>query len=129
MTALPRIRIDKWLWHARFFKSRTLAGKFCQGGHVRVNNHLVTKAHVMVGPGDVLTFAKGHLIKVVKIEDIGTRRGPAPEAQGLYEDLSPPPPQKAERPFTPATTGERESGAGRPTKAERRATDKLRGRD
>lgn len=123
-----RIRIDKWLWHARFFKSRTLAGKFCQGGKVRLNDQLITKAHVMVGPDDVLTFAKGPLIKVVKIREIGTRRGPAPEAQALYEDLSPPPPKKAERPFAPGKPAEREPGSGRPTKAERRATDKLRDR-
>jgi len=121
-----RIRIDKWLWHARFFKSRTLAGKFCQGGNVRLNDQLITKAHVLVGPGDVLTFAKGHLIKVVKIATIGTRRGPAPEAQGLYEDLSPPPPKREDRPFTPAKPAVRDAGAGRPTKAERRAIDKLR---
>lgn len=125
--ATPRIRIDKWLWHARFFKSRTLAGKFCTGGGMRVNDQLITKAHVQVGPEDVLTFAKANQIKVVKIKDIGTRRGPAPEAQALYEDLSPPPPPKKERPFQPAKTGEREPGAGRPTKAERRAIDKLRG--
>lgn len=125
--ASPRIRIDKWLWHARFFKSRTLAGKFCSGGGMRVNDQLITKAHVHVGPGDVLTFAKANQIKVVKIIDIGTRRGPAPEAQGLYEDLRPPPPPKTERPYQPAKAGEREPGAGRPTKAERRAIDKLRG--
>ncbi|MEG3619305.1 RNA-binding S4 domain-containing protein [Magnetovibrio sp. PR-2] len=125
--ASPRIRIDKWLWHARFFKSRTLAGKFCAGGGMRVNDQLITKAHVQVGPGDVLTFAKGNLIKVIKIAALGTRRGPAPEAQGLYEDLSPPPPPKKERPFQPAKPGAREPGAGRPTKAQRRAIDKLRG--
>lgn len=124
-----RIRIDKWLWHARFFKSRTLAGKFCQAGKVRLNDQPVAKAHVQVGADDVLTFAKGNLIKVVKIIDVGTRRGPAVEAQALYEDLSPPPPKKTERIPAPAIAGEREPGAGRPTKTERRAIDKLRGRD
>jgi len=123
-----RIRIDKWLWHARFFKSRTLAGKFCQAGKVRLNDQPVAKAHVLVGADDVLTFAKGHLIKVVKIIHTGKRRGPAAEAQALYEDLSPPSPKKAEAPLTPAA-GEREPGAGRPTKTERRAINKLRGRD
>jgi len=126
---MDRIRIDKWLWHARFLKSRTLAGKFCQAGKVRVNDDVINKAHVMVGADDILTFATGTRIWVVKIKAIGTRRGPAPEAQGLYEDLSPPAPPKTERPFTPAKTGEREAGAGRPTKAERRAIDKLRDHD
>ncbi|MCW8916655.1 MAG: RNA-binding S4 domain-containing protein [Magnetovibrio sp.] len=126
MNADPRIRIDKWLWHARFFKSRTLAGKFCQAGNLRLNEKLITKAHVQVGPGDVLTFAKGNSIKVVKIVEIGNRRGPAPEAQTLYEDLSPPAPPKKDRSFLPAKPAEREPGTGRPTKAERRALDKLR---
>ena len=118
-----RIRIDKWLWHARFFKSRTLAGKFCQTGKLRVNDQSVTKAHVQVGPDDVLTFPKGDHVKVVKIAAIGTRRGPAPEAQALYEDLSPPPPKRmAAKPQVAA----REPGQGRPTKAERRATDRLK---
>ncbi|MBL4613751.1 MAG: RNA-binding S4 domain-containing protein [Magnetovibrio sp.] len=121
-----KIRIDKWLWYARFFKSRTLAGKFCQAGNVRLNDQLITKAHVMVGPDDVLTFAKDDVVMVSKIKHIGTRRGPAVEAQGLYQDLSPPPPQKSERLFTPARPAEREPGSGRPTKSERRALDKLR---
>ena len=120
-----RIRIDKWLWHARFFKSRTLAGKFCQSGKVRLNDQPIAKAHVLVGPGDVLTFVKTNAVKVVKIIDVGTRRGPAPEAQGLYEDLSPPPPKRDTTP-SPAPVAERAPGSGRPTKAERRALDKLK---
>ena len=119
-----RIRIDKWLWHARFFKSRTLASKFCQTGKLRLNDQLIAKAHLMVGPDDVLTFVKGEVIKVVKILDIGQRRGPAPEARALYEDLSPPPPKKAD-PSLSAPAGHREPGSGRPTKAERRALDRL----
>lgn len=120
----PQIRIDKWLWHARFFKSRTLAGKLCHAGKLRVNEQLISKAHVLVGPGDVLTFAKENAVKVVKILDIGTRRGPAPEARALYEDLSPPPPAKAD-PGLSGPAGLREPGSGRPTKAERRALDRL----
>ncbi|OEJ69693.1 RNA-binding S4 domain-containing protein [Magnetovibrio blakemorei] len=123
------IRIDKWLWHARFFKSRTLAGKFCQGAHVRLNDKLISKAHVMVGPGDVLTFAKEHLVKVVQIKSVGTRRGPAPEARTLYSDLSPPPPEKTARPFAPARPALRDAGSGRPTKAQRRAIDRLQNLD
>lgn len=122
----PHIRIDKWLWYARFFKSRTLASKFCQTGKLRLNNQLIAKAHLVVGPGDVLTFAKGEVIKVVRILDIGQRRGPAPEARALYEDLSPPPPKKA-NPALTVPSGHREPGSGRPTKAQRRALDRLRG--
>jgi ribosome-associated heat shock protein Hsp15 len=116
-----RLRLDKWLWYARFFKTRSLAAKLCAAGAVRIGGTPVTKAHHSVRPGDVLTFAQGRHIRVIKIVALGTRRGPAPEAQGLYEDLSPPAPETAM-----PRAAERPSGSGRPTKAERRATEKLR---
>jgi len=119
-----QIRIDKWLWHARFFKSRTQAGKFCLSGGVRVNAQAISKAHVQVKPGDVLTFVKGNAVKVVKIIQLGTRRGPAPEAQALYEDQSPALPQKSE-PSLHMPPAQRAPGSGRPTKAERRAIHKF----
>ena len=78
------IRLDKWLWHARLFKSRTLASKICAGGKVRVGGEIVRKAHYVVRVGDVLTFPSGREIFVVRIEELGTRRGPAAEAQTLY---------------------------------------------
>lgn len=118
-----RLRIDKWLWHARFFKSRTLAGKFCQSGKLRLNGQSIAKAHVLVEPGDVLTFPLGPAVKVVKLLALGERRGPAPEARALYDDLSPPPPPKT---VAPAPAAVREPGSGRPTKAERRAIDRLK---
>lgn len=127
--AIPSLRVDKWLWQARFFKSRTIAGKMVSSSKLRINGTLTTKAHYGVKPGDVLTFPKGDLVKVVKIEALGTRRGPAPEAQALYEDQSPPPPTKAISPDTPAPVAARERGSGRPTKAERRALDTLRSED
>ena len=121
------LRIDKWLWQARFFKSRTLAGKAVAGGRFRVDGTPVTKAHFLVRPGNVLTFPLGPHIRLIRIEKLGTRRGPATEARTLYEDLDPPQPKpKAERP-TPVA--ERDPGSGRPTKAERRAIDKLRNGD
>ncbi|WP_207480172.1 RNA-binding S4 domain-containing protein [Arenibaculum pallidiluteum] len=91
--AEERIRLDKWLWFARFFKSRSLAAKQVEAGAVRLAGAPVTKAHQTVRPGDVLTFVQGGHIRVVRIAAVGTRRGPAPEAQGLYEDLSPPTPE------------------------------------
>jgi ribosome-associated heat shock protein Hsp15 len=78
------IRLDKWLWQARFFKSRTLASKICAGGKVRVGGEVVRKAHHVVRVGDVLTFPRGREIFVVRIEELGTRRGPAAEAETLY---------------------------------------------
>lgn len=126
MTEAPtdKCRIDKWLWHARFFKSRTLAGKFCLSGKVRVNEQLKAKANVLVGLGDVLSFVKGDAVKMVKILALGTRRGPAPEARTLYEDMSPPPPTKAD-PSQSMAPAQRDAGSGRPTKAERRALDRF----
>tara|TARA_Y100000766_G_scaffold278094_1_gene284402 strand:+ start:491 stop:874 length:384 start_codon:yes stop_codon:yes gene_type:complete len=119
----PRIRVDKWLWHARFFKSRTLAAKLAGSGKLRVNREIVRKPGSTVTPGDVLTFAKGRDIRVIEIVALGERRGPASEAQTLYRDLSPLQP-KIKTP--PAVDQPR--GAGRPTKEQRRTIDRLRGR-
>ena len=83
------LRIDKWLWYARFFKSRSLASQVCAAGKVRVNKIRVLKAHATVRTGDVLTFPQAKLIRVVKILALGHRRGPAPEARLLYKDLAP----------------------------------------
>jgi len=116
-------RLDKWLWRARFFKTRTLAAKLCNGGHVRSGGNPITKAHHQVRTGDVLTFAQGRYIRVVKVLALGTRRGPATEARTLYEDLKPPETSQA----MPTTSGgRRPAGAGRPTKRERRLIDQLR---
>ncbi len=86
--APERIRIDRWLWHARFFKTRSLAAALVQKGRLRVDSQRVTKPGRAVGPGNVLTFPQGTRVRVVRIVSVGLRRGPAPEAQGLYEDLS-----------------------------------------
>jgi ribosome-associated heat shock protein Hsp15 len=111
------LRLDKWLWHARFCKSRTLAAKLAEAGKVRIAGAPIFKAHYGVKPGDILTFPLGPHIRTVRILALGERRGPAPEAQRLYEDLAPPPARAA----APASTGPR------PTKADRRAIDRLRG--
>ncbi len=120
-------RLDKWLWYARFFKSRSLATKFCASGKLRLNEKVVRKAHYGLHVGDVLTFPKGRDIRVVRVVGLGTRRGPAPEAQALYDDLDPPQARKKDDP-RPVKSAKREPGSGRPTKAERRATDRLKGR-
>ncbi|MFN7223620.1 MAG: RNA-binding S4 domain-containing protein [Paracoccaceae bacterium] len=83
----PRLRLDKWLWHARFFKSRSLAAEIIEDGHCRVNGNRTGKPGHGVGIGDVLTFAQGARIRVVRIQALGLRRGSAPEAQRLYLDL------------------------------------------
>ena len=81
-----RIRIDKWLWQARFCKSRTPAATLVEGGKVRLNGSRITKPAQLVGAGDALTFPQGNAIRVVTILACGTRRGPASEAQTLFQD-------------------------------------------
>lgn len=122
--AIPEtLRLDKWLWYARFCKTRSLATAMCRNGDIRVNRQPVRKSNQSVRAGDVLTFAQGSRVRVIRIVALGSRRGPAPEAQALYEDISPPMPPREERTMAP---GVREMGAGRPTKRDRRAIDRLR---
>lgn len=122
--ATTSIRVDKWLWYARFFKSRSLAAKLVMSRKLRVNSVVISKASALVKAEDVLTFAQGRNIRVVRILDIGTRRGPAPEAQALYDDLAPVDKQQVETRADPVA--KRDAGSGRPTKADRRALDKFR---
>lgn len=90
MTGEGRLRLDKWLWYARFYKSRALASALCDQERVRINGVGPVKAHHPVKPGDVLTFPLGRHIRVIRVVALGTRRGPAEEARALYEDLAPP---------------------------------------
>ncbi|MFI4988636.1 MAG: RNA-binding S4 domain-containing protein [Alphaproteobacteria bacterium] len=119
------LRLDKWLWYARFFKSRSLASRLCAAGKIRRNRTPVTKAHQAVKPGDVLTFPQASHIRVVKVLALGERRGPAEEARLLYEDLAPVEAPSGSKPAAPPVA-ERERGSGRPTKQQRRATDRLK---
>ncbi len=82
------LRVDKWLWYARFFKSRSLAAKHVQAGEIRVNRQRISKASAVLKVGDVLTFPVGDTIRVVEVTALGERRGPAPEARTLYHDLA-----------------------------------------
>lgn len=122
-------RLDKFLFFSRAIKSRTLAQKFIESGAIRVNSERMDRSDHKVGAGDVLTMSLHGRIVVWRILDCGTRRGPAPEAQGLYEDLSPPALPRSELSPYEAAIAPRGDGAGRPTKKERRETDRLRGDD
>ena len=122
-------RLDKFLFFSRALKSRTLAQKVIETGAIRVNSERTDRSDLKVGAGDVLTMSLHGRIVVWRILDCGTRRGPAAEAQGLYEDLSPPALPKAELSAYNAAIAQRGEGAGRPTKKERRQTDRLRGAD
>lgn len=124
-TAGDRLRVDKWLWYARFFKSRSRAAATCAAGKVRVNRQVIQKPHHALKVGDVLTFPQGPHIRVVEVAALGARRGPTAEARALYEDLAPPPPCDGLDATGRSRPGRREPGAGRPTKRDRRAIQKL----
>ena len=127
VTGEASLRLDKWLWYARFFKTRALATKAIAGGRFRLDGEVMSKPHRAAQPGQVLTFMQGDRVRVIKIMALGSRRGPATEAVGLYEDLSPEVPkrQSGDRLSDPAFES-RERGTGRPTKRDRRATHNLK---
>ncbi|HMQ95041.1 MAG TPA: RNA-binding S4 domain-containing protein [Amaricoccus sp.] len=81
------IRLDKWLWQARFAKSRSRAAALVESGAVRLNSARVVKPATPVRIGDGLSFALAGRVHVLRVRALGTRRGPAPEARGLYRDL------------------------------------------
>ncbi|WP_262693532.1 RNA-binding S4 domain-containing protein [Kordiimonas aquimaris] len=125
MTGSGKLRLDKWLWYARFFKSRAIASDLCRAHKVRINGVHCKKASATIIVGDVLTFPQANAIKVIEIVALGTRRGPATEAALLYKDLSPV--ESATRnEEKPLENPSREKGMGRPTKSDRRALDRLR---
>ncbi|MBE90408.1 MAG: RNA-binding protein S4 [Rhodospirillaceae bacterium] len=125
MSSAVKTRLDKWLWYARFFKSRTLAAKQINAGKIRINRKLARKARAPVQSGDVLTFAQGSHIRVIKVVALGERRGPAIEARKLYKDLEPHESTNS-NPKLPSAAA-RDTGTGRPTKKQRRAIDRLKG--
>lgn len=86
----PTLRLDKWLWQARFFKTRALAAEMVEAGHLRINGQRSAKPGHAVAEGDVLTFPQGNAIRLVRVTALGERRGPATEAQLLYLDLDAP---------------------------------------
>lgn len=85
---VDRVRIDKWLWHARFYRTRTSAQSAASAGIIRLNGHRVDKCSAVVGPGDVLTLPRGRDVAVVRVLAIAPRRGPPAQARLLYEILT-----------------------------------------
>lgn len=114
-------RIDRWLWAARAFRSRSLAAQACDGGKVTVNGS-TAKPHKLVHPGDLIEISTVGGRRRWRVIELAVRRGPAALARGLYEDLTPPPVPEPVDPSMPR----RERGAGRPTKRERRQLDRYR---
>ena len=119
-------RIDVWLWYGRFYKTRSLANRMVRGGKVRLNGKVCKKSSTPVSAEDVLIFSRADDLLIVKIRAFALRRGSASDAKNLYEDLTP----VLEKRETKKVifTSNRERGAGRPTKNERRAIDRLMNR-
>ena len=117
---IEKLRIDKWFWHARFFKTRSLSVRAVQAGHVRINGRKICKPATGLKLGDVLTFVQGRDVRVIKVVAFGIRRGPSSAAQTLYEDLSPVQENNLQ--------GPKFEGKSRPTKQDRRNIDLYRGR-
>jgi len=118
---MDQVRIDKWLWAARFFKSRSLAAAACEGGKVDINAHAAKPAK-LVRAGDLLRITLPGGKKLIKVLVLADRRGPALRAQLLYADLTPPTPPE---PIPTSLLVYRPRGAGRPTKRERRLHERL----
>jgi len=113
--------VDKWLWAARFFRTRSLAAAACAGGKVDVNG-VSAKPAKLIAPGDTLRVTLPGGKKIIRVLALAERRGPALRAQLLYEDLTPPPPSEP-RPLPPPVY--RPRGMGRPTKRERRLLERI----
>ncbi len=110
------IRADKWLWHARFFRSRALAARTISAGHLRIDGRKVHKPAQLLRPGMTLTFLQARRVRVVRVAALSTRRGPAAEARALYDDLTPPEPPRA-----PSAPPPGHDAPGRPSARERRS--------
>jgi len=121
------LRLDIYLYYIRIFKSRSIATRFVLTNRLRISGQVTQKPHKMISVGDVLTMTINDNIKILKVLDIPSRRGPYPESLNFYEDITPieiiP---KKESSNIDIKFVER---VGRPTKRERRQTDRLMGRD
>jgi ribosome-associated heat shock protein Hsp15 len=129
-------RLDKWLWFARFIKTRTLAAELVSAGKVRVNKVRAEKPAQIVRSGDVLTLMINRRVQLVRVLGIAGRRGPSAAARSLYEELTAdgvvikpqsPPPGVGRSP-SEVSPARRPVGSGRPTKKERREIDRLNGK-
>ncbi len=119
---MDAIRLDVWLWAARFYKTRSLAKQAVDGGQVTVNGE-PAKPSTSLRSGDEVRARLGDSHRLARVLALSSTRGPAATARLLYADLTPPPPPRSGRP------ADRVAGSGRPTKRDRRETDRWRGRE
>ncbi len=120
------VRVDRWLWAVRVFKSRTAATAACTSGRVKVDDELAKPA-TRIAVGDIVEARRGDRTIVYRVTALIEKRVGAKLVADSVEDLSPPAPSRSERPLAPPG-GARPRGEGRPTKKERREIDRLRGR-
>ena len=118
-----KIRLDTWLWYARFYKSRSLSSKAILSGKVRVNSIKIIKPASKVKINDVLTINHINTVRIIQIQSIGARRGPASEAQALYNDLSAD--ATAASKIKDVSEKSKKDTNKRPTKKDRRILDKI----
>ncbi len=124
-TLLTR-RVDQWLFFSRLIKSRSLAGRLVTTGKVRLNKEKLVKPSQTVKVGDVITAMINQRLRVIQVEALGHRRGPASEAQLLYTDLTPKEEKGDKGRLIVANSPSRPKGMGRPTKKDRRRLDSLK---
>ena len=120
---IEKIRLDIWLWYARFYKSRSLSSKAILSGKLRVNSNKIIKPASKVKINDVLTINHVNTVRIIQIQSIGARRGPASEAQALYKDLSPD--VTAASKSKDVSEKSKKDTNKRPTKKDRRILDKI----
>ena len=126
MKPTAKRRIDQWLFFTRLTKSRSFAGRLVETGKVRINKEKISKPSQTVEVEDVITAMINHRLKVVRVEALGSRRGPASEAQCLYTDLTPREEPAKKGRLIVANSPSRPKGMGRPTKKDRRMMDSLK---
>jgi ribosome-associated heat shock protein Hsp15 len=125
MSALEKIRIDKWLWATRWFKTRSLATEACQSGKVKVDGNAVKPAF-MVQPGDIIHITRAGIRHTIRVENLIEKRVGAPAALLCYTDLTPPEEKEKFNPSFFYHFEVREKGVGRPTKKERREIERFK---
>ncbi len=119
-TGSAGVRLDNWLWFARFFKTRTRAAVACTQKKIQIDGVVVSKAGLTIKPGQIVTFEQGRDRRAVQVIALGQRRSPAEEAQRLYTEL-----HRISLPRKEKSPAVRTRGTGRPTKKQRRQTDSL----
>ena len=122
------LRLDKWLWAARIFKTRSLATEACRRGHVKIAGQSVKPAHD-VRVGETILVRKDRLTQTLKVLGLSEKRVGAPIAKTLVEDLTAPEEYAQARPSLLPPEAFRPKGLGRPTKKERRDLDRFKGPD